>query len=163
MSAAIVAVVGSALVLTGVGFFVFLVPVLLGSQGEHMAGDAGAWLAIAVLPIGLGGILSLLLARSLWRSGPGSRAWLVAWIALAACVCVLAWQAEGNLLSTLRRVITLHGSIAIQGTEVGASSPTDATYYGRLDDPTFWLPAVLAVAVIALAAIQVAWRRIDRI
>jgi hypothetical protein len=151
------------LLLAGVAqVLVELLPLLLGSEGEHMAGDAMLWVIIIGLPVTIAALLCLVPAYWLWRGRRGGRALLALWLAGAALVCAVCWTAEMNILSIVRRVLFESSSPWVTGSSVCAGSPDGGFYCGQLDDPAFWLPGVLAVAGLVLLGILVLWVASDR-
>jgi hypothetical protein len=132
-------------------------PDLTGAGGEHIQGDATLWLVIVILPVTIAGLLSVVIARQLWLDRPGAATELIAWIVVALMVSGGFATAEGNALSSLRRILFEGGVASFDGAALNVVTRDGVGYFGYLDDPTFWLPALLLLAAIALAALLAAW------
>lgn len=160
-AAAVLALGGVALLATAALTLAQGLPAILGAEGEHMAGDAWLWVILVGLPMTIAGLFTLLCAFMLWRgSQPGETVALV-WAALAGLVCVALTASSGNILYAARVVLLESGTWSLDGPMLGvqsASSTEGATYYGYLDDVTFWIPGIIAVGAILVASLLLAGR-----
>lgn len=152
LAAGILALVGGVLVLTALAFLVLAIGPYLAAVGEHERGDLALWFVLVTAPIGLGGLATLLVAWGLRRDAAVAWAAAVGWALVASLVCALAFVAEGNLLSTVRRLLAGAG-LSISGAQLYLTGPDGVTYGARLDTPTFWLPGLLVAATIAVLAL----------
>jgi hypothetical protein len=82
-----------------------VLPDLLGAEGEHMAGDAGLYAMVVVVPQVVGGLIALLGARFLWRGSPAGVALVLFWVGLAGLASVITFIATGNILSAVRMIL----------------------------------------------------------
>ena len=160
-AAAVLAVAGVALLATTLVTFAQALPTILGAEGEYMAGMAKLWVVVILLPMTVGGLLTLLSALMLWRSSPPGETVALVWVALAGFVCVFLTTSPGNILYAARVVLLESGTWSLEGPMLGvqaASFTEGATYYGYLDEVTFWIPGVVAVGVILIASFLLAGR-----
>jgi hypothetical protein len=134
-----------------------LLPDLLGAEGEHMAGDAALYAMLVVVPLAIGGLVALLAARLLWRTNPVGVALALAWVAIAGLCCAIAYIATGNFLSAVRMIVVEAAGWSVGWPELRLYTD-EGTYYSRLDDVTFWLPLVAAVAVVVVSCLLLAGR-----
>ena len=77
---ATVAVVGVSLLAAAVVEAAGIFPDLFGDV--HMSGDAFMWMTVAVIPMALAGLLTVLLAWLLWRGQPDGVALALVWVAV---------------------------------------------------------------------------------
>ena len=160
-AAAVLALGEVALLATAALTFAQGLPAILGAEGEHMAGDATLWVMLVGLPMTIAGLLTLLSALMLWRCSPLGETVALVWVALAGLVCVALTASSGNILYAARVVLLESGTWSLEGPMLGvqsASSTEGATYYGYLDDVTFWIPGIVAVGVILVASFLLAGR-----
>ena len=97
----------------------------------------------------------------LWRSSPLGETVALVWVALAGFVCVFLTTSPGNILYAARVVLLESGTWSLEGPMLGvqaASFTEGATYYGYLDEVTFWISGVVAVGVILVASFLLAGR-----
>ena len=91
----------------------------------------------------------MLAAGDLWR-GSRDGIWLgLLWVGLAGVACVAVSFGSGNILSALRVIVLESGSWSLGWPTLGVAGGDGVTYYGRLDDATFWIPGIVAVGVVA--------------
>jgi len=160
-AAAVLAVAGVALLATTLVTFAQALPTILGAEGEYMAGMAKLWVVVILLPMIVGGLLTLLSALMLWRSSPLGETVGLVWVALGGFVCVFLTTSPGNILYAARVVLLESGTWSLEGPMLGvqaASFTEGATYYGYLDEVTFWISGVVAVGVILVASFLLAGR-----
>ena len=160
-AAAVLALGGVALLATAALTFAQGLPAILGAEGEHMAGDATLWVMLVGLPMTIAGLLTLLSAFMLWRSSPLGETVALVWVALAGLVCVALTASSGNILYAARVVLLESGTWSLEGPMLGvrsASFTEGGTYYGYLDDVTFWIPGIVAVGAIVVASCLLAGR-----
>ena len=147
-AAATLAIAGVMLLGAAAVVLVSLLPELLGAEGEHLAGDATLYAISIVVPLSIGGLLALLAASDLWR-GSRDGIWLgLLWVGLAGVACAVV-AGSGNILSALRVIVLESGSWSLAWPALVVAAGDGATYYGRLDDPTFWIPGIVAVGAVA--------------
>lgn len=143
--------VGFSLLVVSLPTLARLLPDLLGAEGEHMAGDATLFVLIVVVPLAFAGLITLLVARLVWRGSRNGVALGLLWVGLAWLACAAATAGSGNLLSFARAMVLESGSWSLSWPELGVTGSDGATYYGSLDDPTFWIPGIVAVGALAVA------------
>jgi hypothetical protein len=162
---------GAVLAITGVILLVFTVVGLapavsdLGSRQGHLADEAVLNLAIFG-PMLAGVVLSTLgCAWLLWGGRRGARALALVWIVGAGLFAALALDSYGNVLRAARAVVLEHGPLLVRWPNLcgdpnwcsyAEGTPPGSLPYGRLDDITFWLPGVIALAAIAVAVLLLA-------
>lgn len=157
VAGAIVGGVGVLLLLAAILLLADAWPALPGGEGEHMRGDATMWLVIVILPVTVAGLLSLVVARLAWLGRQGAPGWAGVWTAVALAVAGGFAMAEGNALSSLRRIVFEGGTATLVGAELRVTTPDGGSYFGYLDEPTFWVPLMLGVAASVLVVVLVAW------
>ncbi len=145
------AVVGVLLLVVSLPTLARLLPDLLGAEGEHSAGDATLFVLIVVVPLAFAGLMTLILARGLWRGSRNGIALGLLWVGLAGLACAVVTAGSGNLLSFARAMVLESGRWSLSWPELGVTGSDGATYYGSLDDPTFWIPGIVAVGALAVA------------
>jgi len=162
---------GAALAVTGVILLVFTVVGLapavsnLGAWDEHLAGDATMTLMIAGPMLAVVVLSTLGCAWLLWRGWRGARSLALVWIVAAGLFAAQALAGFGNVLWAVRAVVLEPDRLLIRwpylywnpflGSDV-SGTPTESLPFGRLDDITFWLPGVIALAAIAVAVLLLA-------
>jgi len=160
-SSAILAIAGFSVLLSALPFVVQALPEL-GGPDAPLASHAGERVLLGGVPLAVSGVLTLLVARACWLGQPRGRSWLLAWLVTAAIACGVALgAATNNVLSLLRVAVFGPGPIRVDGPQVTLWT-ANGFYDGRLDDPLFWLPGLVAVAAIPLALLLVRWRPEDR-
>jgi len=160
-AAVVLALGGVALLSSAALTFAQALPAILGAEGEHMAGDATLWVMLVSLPMTIAGLLTLLSALMLWRSSPLGETVALAWVALAGLVCVALTASSGNILYAARVVLLESGTWSLEGPMLGVQSASvseGSTYYGYLDDVTFWIPGIVAVGALLVATFLLAGR-----
>ena len=155
-AAVILVIVGVALLSSAAVTFVHALPAILGAEGEHMAGDATLWVLLIGLPMTVGGLIVLLSARKLWRSSPLGRALALAFVVFAGLACSLSAAGYGNILSAARGVLLESGSLSLSWPMLGVTGVDGATYYGYLDDATFWIPGIVALCALLVTCLLLA-------
>jgi hypothetical protein len=136
--------------------FVPALPAILGAEGEHMAGDATLWVLLISLPMTVGGLIVLLSARKLWRSSPLGRALALAFVVFAGLACALAAAGYGNILSAAKGILLESGSWSLSWPMLGVTGVDGATYYGYLDNVTFWIPGIVALCALLVTCLLLA-------
>jgi hypothetical protein len=153
-AAAILAFVGVGLLGGAAATFAIAAPFLLGAEGEHIAGDATPWVMIVSLPQAIGALLTLLAAWLLWNGRPGGATLALVWVGLAGLATGMTYVATGNILSAVRMIVveSAHGW-SVDWPTLAIATPDQGTYYSRLDDVTFWLPAFVALGALIVAGL----------
>ena len=162
---------GAVLAITGVFLLVFTVVGLapavsdLGSTQGHLADEAVLNLAIFGPMLAVVILATLGCAWLLWRGWRGARALVLVWIVGAGLFAAQALVGFGNVLWAVRAVVLEPGRLLVRwphlywdpflGSDV-SGTPTEDLPYGRLDDITFWLPGVIAMAAIVVAVLLLA-------
>ena len=162
---------GAALAATGGFLLVFAVVGLapavadLGAGDEHVAGDATMTLMIAGPMLAVVVLFTLYCAWQLWRGSHGATALALVWIAAAGSYAGSALAGFGNVLWAVRTVVLEPDRLLVRwpylywdpflGSNV-IGTPMESLPYGRLDDVTFWLPGVIALAAITVAVLLLA-------
>ena len=166
-------------VLAAVGVFMLAFTVVglapavsdLGAGDSHVAGDASMTLLIAGPILAVVVLFTLCCAWLLWRGWRGATALALVWILAAGSYAWSALDGFGNVLWAIRTVIVEPDRLLLRwpylywdpflGSDV-SGTPIDALPYGRLDDVMFWLPGVIALAVIAVAVLLLVGWIVDR-
>jgi len=155
-AAVVLALGGTALLLSAVLTIVPSLPAIRGAEGEHMAGDATFWVVLVVLPLALGGLIAVLGGRLLWRGSSAGVTLAFVWVSLAAMASAITFIATGNDLSAVRMILVEGGDWSVSWPELLIDAASGGTYFSRLDDVTFWIPGVVAVTAILVTAFLVA-------
>jgi len=114
-----------------------------------MAGDAGLYAIVVVVPQAVGGLIALLSARLLWRGTSGGVALALLWVGLAGLAGAITFVATGNILSAVRMVLVESAvGWSVHWPELRISPDAYSTYYSQLADVTFWIPGVVAVGAM---------------
>jgi hypothetical protein len=152
----------AALLLAGVGglllvaaelWLVMLLPVLLGSEGGHMAGDAVFFLVIAVVPLAALGVLVVLSGWRLLRGSGAGVALAVFWTVVGTIASGLLSGLQGSILSAARRIVVDSAHWDLSGRVLAITSRDGADDYWYLDDIAFWIPGIVAVATAAMVVL----------
>ena len=155
-AAVILVIVGVALLSSAAVTFVPELPAILGAEGEHMAGDATLWVLLTSLPMTVGGLIVLASARKLWRSSPLGRALALAFVVFAGLACTLVAAGYGNILSAAKGILLESGSWSLSWPMLGVTGVDGATYYGYLDNVTFWIPGIVALCALLVTCLLLA-------
>jgi hypothetical protein len=155
-AAFILVIVGVALLLSAAATFVRAVPAILGAEGEYMAGMATLWVLTISLPMTVGGLIVLLSARKLWRSTSLGGALALAFVVFAGLVCVFLTTSPGNILSAAKGILLESGSWSLSWPMLGVTGVDGATYYGYLDNVTFWIPGIVALCALLVTCLLLA-------
>ncbi len=147
---------GVALLATAALTFAQGLPAILGAEGEHMAGDATLWVLLISLPMTGGGLIVLASARKLWRCSRLGRALALAFVVFAGLACALAAAGYGNILSAAKGILLESGSWSLSWPMLGVTGVDGATYYGYLDNVTFWIPGIVALCALLVATFLLA-------
>ncbi len=149
LAASLLTMAGVTLIAAPLVFLLGNIGVFAGAEGEHLAGDYGAALTFVGLPLALGGLLALLAAWRLWHRRPGGGALAGLWCAIVGLGCAVSAGGSGNLLTVVKAVLLEGGTVEIDGSRVGVpGNPGGAG--GSLDDPIFWVPAILLLIVVLI-------------
>ena len=149
-------IVSVALLSSAAVTFVQSLPVILGAEGQTVAGWATLWVLTISLPMTVGGLIALVSARKLWRSNPLGRALALAFVVFAGLVCVFLTTSPGNILSAARGVLLESGSLSLSWPMLGVTGVDGATYYGYLDNVTFWIPGIVALCALLVTCLLLA-------
>ena len=158
-AAVILVIVGVALLLSAAATFVHALPAILGAEGGYMAGMATLWVLTISLPMTVGGLIVLPSARKLWRSSPLGGTLALAFVVFAGLVCVFLTTSPGNILHSARVVLLESGTWSLSWPLLGVQSASfteGATYYGYLDNVTFWIPGIVAVGALLVTCLLLA-------
>lgn len=124
-----------------------VLPDLLGGSGEHLAGDAALWVIIVVAPVAIDGLLALVASWFLWRGSPGGVGLALLWLALGGLALAISWESHGNIWGVIRMVVVESAAWSVQWPYL-VTVPEGVSYYASLNGVTFWLPGIVAVAVV---------------
>ncbi len=148
-AAVVLTMVGGSLLVVALIQLVRVLPLLLGSEGEHMAGDAMLWVIVVAIPHAVGGSLALGAAWLLRRGSPGGAALAGAWVGLAGLASVVLWQSTGNLVGALRMLLfEADGGWSFHWPTLIVSG-----YSFYLDDVLFWTPGIVAVGALVVGVL----------
>ncbi len=155
-AAVILVIVGVALLSSATATFVHALPAILGAEGEYMAGMATLWVPTISLPMTVGGLIVLLSARKLWRGSPLGGTLALAFVVFAGLVCVFLTTSPGNILSAAKGILLESGSWSLSWPMLGVTGVDGATYYGYLDNVTFWIPGIVALCALLVTCLLLA-------
>lgn len=135
-------------------------PRMRGDEGEHAAGETIFSVILFLSPVVVGGLVTLLIARRLWRGRPMGRPFAVIWTAVVGFACVLMAAANWSSLHAARVVLFEAGLVSFRWPVLGVqpASFEDGPYYYRVDEIWFWMPAIMAVAALLVAGLLLAGR-----
>jgi hypothetical protein len=156
-AAVILVIVGVALLSSAAVTFVPELPAILGAEGEHMAGDATLWVLLTSLPMTVGGLIALVSARKLWRSSPLGRALALVFVVFAGMIAgEITAAGGGNILSAAKVILLESGRWSLSWPMLGVTGVDGATYYGYLDNVTFWIPGIVALCALLVTCLLLA-------
>jgi hypothetical protein len=116
-----------------------------------MAGDAGLYAMVVVVPPAVVGLIALRSARLLWRGTSGGVALALLWVVLAGLAGAITFVATGNILSAVRMILVKSAvGWSVQWPELHISPDASSTYYSQLADVTLWIPGVVAVGAVTV-------------
>ena len=127
-----------------------------------MACYAGLFVMVVVVPQAVGGLISLLGTRLVWRGSSGGVALALLWVSLAGLACAITFIATGNILSAVRMILVESGGWSVFWPELQIYPASGGTWFSRLDDVTFWIPGIVAVGAFLVAAFLLAGWIADR-
>ncbi len=157
---------GAVLAVAGVSLLFFTVVGLaphvpdLGSANTSLAGAATMTLLIAGPMLAIVVLFTLACARMLWCGRRGAVTLTLVWIVAGGLFAAQALAGFGNVLWAIRAAVLEPARLLVRwpylywdpflGSDV-SGTPTEALPFGRIDDISFWLPGVIAVAAIGVA------------
>ena len=74
----------------------------------------------------------------------------------AGLVCVFLTTSPGNILHSARVVLLESGTWSLSWPMLGVTGVDGATYYGYLDNVTFWIPGIVAVGALLVTCLLLA-------
>ena len=163
-AAVVLAAIGVALMVLVVIAVAGALPRMRGDEGEHAAGETVVAVVLFLTPVVIGGLVTLRLARLLWRGRPMGRPLAVVWAAVVGFACLLMVRANWSALHAASVILFEGGMVSSRWPVLGVqpASFADGPYYYRVDDMSFWMPAILAVAVLVVAGLLLAGRLSER-
>lgn len=168
-AAAILGVAGAAVVAWVAVAVVDALPAIASDNPRQRDGGLFGLILIGI-PVLVGGLLTLLVARSLWRDHRPARTLALVWVVAAGIVC---WMSSGfgTLLWAAQILIRHPGALSLNwpylsyNPFLGSSAPGGVPVVGtpadqlpsvRLDNLYFWLPGIIAVRALTVAGLLLA-------
>lgn len=170
-AAAILAVVGGS-VLGWVAIAVVDAFPAIASDNPRQRDGALFGLILIGIPVAVGGLLTLLFARLLWRGHPRARALALVWVAAAGLASWIT-SSFGTILWAVRIMVLYPDALSVRwpylyynpfyespppGGSPVVGTPIDQLPSAHLDSAYFWVPGIVAVGVLAVAGLMLASR-----
>jgi hypothetical protein len=134
------------------------------SESEVVRWMIGAPELAGGLVLGIVAVLGVVLAGELWDGGSAARATAAALVVVAGVIASFAATGFGSVLWALRILVVDPEAWLVRwpyfywnpflGTDV-VGTPVESLPYGRLDDPYFWLPGILAGGALLVGGLFV--------